>query len=50
MSKVIRGTEKAQLLLHGRKPGLAFGGVFFFERELENPLKSVYVDEFDRHR
>ena len=50
MGKVIRGTKKAQLLLHGWEMGLAAGDVFFFECELENPLKAVDVEKLKRKR
>lgn len=50
MTKVICGTEKAQLLLHGRELGLTSGDAFFFQCECENPLEAVDIDQIKRQR
>lgn len=47
---MIRGTKKAQLLLDGRELELGAGKGFLFERELENPLQAVDIDQIKRQR
>ncbi len=48
MTKVIRGTKKAEFLLHGGKAGSAISNGFFFEGELENTFKSVNVNQIEQ--
>ena len=50
MTKVIRGTKKAQFLLHGRELELAAGNGFFLECERENPLQAADIDQVKRQR